>query len=613
MAAGQPFTILHTNDWQSRLLGFGPNTEYTPETINDDDTIGGVARLSAYIDQLRDQNKEQPVLLLDGGDISQGTLFHTLYREQAFELRLMKMLGYDALTLGNHEFDFRTDGLSRMLASASRYMDELPPIITSNLELAPAQKHLEEQGVIQRWKIIEKNGIRFGLFGLIGKGADEVTPSAKPSTFSDQIKTARRMVKLLREEQKADVVILMSHSGVVKNDDGSWGGEEVEYARQVTGIDAIVGGHSHTALFEPIMVNGVPIVQAGSEIRYLGELSLTLNENRKVTVNSYTLHAIDDQTAGNKAVSAKIDRFKDLVSREALADSGYSFDQTLVKTPATLSRALDDQALGNLVADGIRQATDSDIAMTSNGVLRDDIIMGGNGYQAVADIFRLQPLGMGIVDDKPGYPLLKVWLTGREVRDLLEVLSFAWTAKSEDYYPRFSGVRFTYNTLRPPLDRIINIELGSYDTGFAPLNINDNSRLYSLGTSSYVGSFAWVIEELSYGLITIVPKDEQGNPLADLSKALVDRNPDIEGVQEYKNWQAQLDFFARLPDTDGDGIADITLNKQTTAPRMIAIASLSPVAMLRNATGIIWTVTGFLFILLAIMLRGIYRIYRRMS
>ena len=609
-AAGQPFTILHTNDWQSRLLGFGPNLEYSPETVGDDKTLGGVARLATLIDERREMLEGQPVLLLDGGDISQGTLFHTLYRDHAPELRLMKELGYDALTLGNHEFDFRPDGLSRMLESAKNHLDEIPAIITSNLELPPQQKHLHETGVIQKWKIIEKNGIRFGLFGLIGKEADEVSPNAKPAIFEDQIATARFMVRLLREEQRADVVILMSHSGVVQKPDGSWGGEEVEYARQVPGIDAIVGGHSHTALHEPIIVNGTPVLQAGSDTRYLGELSMIRQENGTVTISGYKLHTVDDRIRGKDSVTQQVAGFKALIDQEVMADSEYSLDQHIARTPKTLTRAYEDPILGNLVADGIRQATGSDVSMTTNSLIRDDLLKGDSGIQSVSDIFRLQPLGVGM-DDQPGYPLMKVWMTGKELRGLMEIMSFAYLIKGDDYFPRFSGIRFTYNTLRPPLDRITSIEVGSHATGFEPLDMSNNSKLYSFSATSYVGEFAWVVKDLSYGLVNIIPKDEQGRPLADLQQSIVDRFPEKEGLQEYKNWQAQLDFFASLPDSDGDGIADITLNKNATETRMQAISSLKPENLLRNATWILWTVTGVLFTILLILIVIFVRIFGR--
>ena len=606
LADEKPFTILNTNDWQSRLLGFGPNTEYTPESINDDLTIGGVARLATLIDELKLEHKEQPLLLLDGGDVSQGTLFHTLYQQQAFELRLMKQLGYDAITLGNHEFDFGTNGLSRMLTAAQEHLSSIPPIIASNLMLAPAQKKWQENGVIQPWKIIEKGGIRFGLFGLMGKNADEVTPAAKPSTFKDQVETAKAMVKLLREEQQADVVILLSHSGVEKNSNGTWGGEEVEYAKQVSGIDIIVGGHSHTALHKPIQINDTIIIQAGSEIQYLGELNMALDNNNNVKFDNYTLHPINDTILGDQSIINLTKHFQQLVNEHALSKLGYDFDQKLVKTSQTLKRSEGQHTLGNLISDGIRQAANSDIAMTANGVIRDDLYHGKNGYQSVSDIFRLQPLGVG-ADGEPGYPLIKLWLTGKEVRELMEVLTFV-SLKGASYSPQLSGVRLTYNALRPPLDRITALAIGDSKNGYQPV---DPDKLYSFATSSYVGDFLWLIDEMSFGLIAITPKNEKGAPLAGLEMAIIDRDPNTPGVQEYKNWQAQLNFFAGLPDADRDGIANITLDGATTAPRMQRISSLWPNDLLRNATWIVWTGIVVLLTLLGCLGACLFRALKK--
>ncbi|WKD49748.1 bifunctional metallophosphatase/5'-nucleotidase [Microbulbifer spongiae] len=610
MAKEIPFSILHTNDWQSRLLGVGPNSEYTPNSINDDQTIGGVARLATLIDDRQKALGEQPILLLDGGDISQGTLFHTLYRKHAPELRLMKTLGYDAVTLGNHEFDFRSDGLSKMLEAAKEHLQELPPIITSNLKLPPAQQHLQKDGTILEWKVIEKHDIRFGLFGLIGNEAAEVlAPDDNPAVFADQITTAKNMVKLLREEQNADVVILMSHSGVRRMEDGSWGGEEVQYAQQVPGIDVIVGGHSHTLLMEPIMVGETAIVQAGSGTRYLGELNLGIDESGKVSVKHYQLHRIDDSMLGKPDVTVQVEKFKSLINQEVMTGD-FSFYRPLVQTPKTLTRDYSDNALGNLVADGIRFASGSDIALTTNSLIRDDLIAGESGVQSVSDIFRLQPLGIG-PDDQPGYPLMKIWMTAKEIRGLMEVMSFAYMIKGNDYYPHFSGLRFIYNTLRPPLDRITSIELGSDELGYVPLDLSDDSKLFSFSASSYVGSFARTISELSYGLVNIVPKDRHGQPVTDLNDSIIDRDPKIPGIQEYKNWQAQLNYFAQLPDVDGNGIGDIVLDQHITSPRMQAISSLKLSDLVANATPIVWVCVLVLLLLAVLLIMLITRIARR--
>ena len=181
-------------------------------------------------------------------------LFHTVTRETGGELRLMTELGYDAATLGNHEFDFRPAGLAAMISSAHKIKgDALMPLLSSNLGFDPARSEDDslqahyEAGRIAPYKLIDKGGIRFGLFGLLGNNAVAVSPMIKPAVFADPVETAKAMVATLREEG-AEVVILLSHMGVVQQADGSWRGEEVELVEQVPGIDIVVGGHSHTAL-----------------------------------------------------------------------------------------------------------------------------------------------------------------------------------------------------------------------------------------------------------------------------------------------------------------------------------------------------------------------------
>ena len=136
-ASPDTVTLLHTNDWQSRLLGAGPNAEYTPDSTDDDDTVGGVARLADLIQQRRAAAGERgPVLVLDGGDVTMGTLFHTIAVETGTELQLMEMMGYDAVTLGNHEFDFRPEGFARMVRAAQAG-GGAPPLLATNLVTDP--------------------------------------------------------------------------------------------------------------------------------------------------------------------------------------------------------------------------------------------------------------------------------------------------------------------------------------------------------------------------------------------------------------------------------------------------------------------------------------------
>lgn len=608
-AVERSFTILHSNDWQSRLLGFGPDNEYTPASTGDDDTVGGVARLATLLRERRAAAEGEAVLVLDGGDFTMGTLFHTVAREMGSELRLLSELGYDAAVLGNHEFDFRPAGLAAMISSAHKAKgDALVSLLSSNIRFDPASKADDtlqahhEAGRILPYKLIERGGIRFGLFGLLGNNAVAVSPMIKPLTFADPVETAKATVAKLREEG-AEVVILLSHMGVTQQPDGRWRGEEVELVEQVPGVDIVVGGHSHVALPQPVLVNGhTPVVQAGSEIQYLGELRMTLGENGVQRVRDYRLHPINDSIAGDAAITAKVEDFKQVVSEHMLAPKGYSFDQPLAKVDQSLGRDFSETTLANLVTDALRHAAGADLAFTGNGTIRDDLLKGRYGVQSVSDLFRIAPLGIGQFDDEPGYPLIKTYVTGREIKTLLEVLLLAYQLRDSDsYYPRVSGVRFSYNPWRVPFDRVSRIEIGDPEQGYRPLDLND-TRLYSIGATSYVGSFTWLVPDLTKGLLNVVPKDAEGRPLPRIEDAIIDQDPDTEGVQELKEWQALLDHIRSLPDLDGDGLADIPTTGDAAEVRMQCLPSLHPAELFRLAGPLQWGVSAVVLLGLLLIL-----------
>lgn len=617
-AAERSFTILHSNDWQSRLLGFGPNNEYSPATLNDDETVGGVARLATLLQQRRSAAAEEAVLLLDGGDFTMGTLFHTISREMGSELRLMSELGYDAAVIGNHEFDFRPAGLAAMISAAHKVEgDALLPLLSSNMRFDPASKADDslqahfEAGRILPYKLIERGGIRFGLFGLLGNNAVAVSPMIQPLTFADPVATARETVAKLREEG-AEVVILLSHMGVTQQADGSWRGEDVELVEQVPGIDIVVGGHSHVALPQPVLVNGhTPVVQAGSEIQYLGELRMTLGDDGVTQVRDYRLHPIDDRIAGDAVITAQVEDFKQVVSERMLNPRGYRFDQPLAKVDQRLGRDFSDHTLANLVTDALRHAVDADLAFTGNGTIRDDLIKGRHGVQDVSDLFRIAPLGIGQFDDEPGYPMIKAYVSAREIKSLLEVLLLAYQLRDSDsYYPRVSGVRFTYNPWRVPFDRVSRIEIGDPVKGYRDLDLDD-TRLYSIGATSYVGSFTWLVPDLTKGLLDVIPKDAAGRPLPRIEDAIVDQEPNTPGVQELKEWQALLDHIRSLPDLDGDGLADIPTVGAAVEARMIRAPSLNPREMFRLAGPMQWGASAVVLLGVLLILGLLMRLLRR--
>ena len=194
------FTILHTNDMHSAFIGMGPASDYTPFELNDDKTRGGYARLAGLIARRKEaRNTEGPVLVLDAGDYSMGTAFGAATRETGGELQLMSRMGYDATTFGNHDFDLGPDGLGKSIVVASK-AGRVPAVVASNTDftgtdatLADLQR-LAKDGVIRRHLVIERGGIRFGIFGLLGKEAQFYTTGAGAVTFSDAIETAKEMV-----------------------------------------------------------------------------------------------------------------------------------------------------------------------------------------------------------------------------------------------------------------------------------------------------------------------------------------------------------------------------------------------------------------------------------
>ena len=323
--------------------------------------------------------------------------------------------------------------------------------------------------------MIERGGIRFGLFGVLGKEAIFYTNGGAVS-FSDAIETAREMVKVLRETEKVDVVIALSHGGLEKGKDGRYtDGDDVRLAKAVPGIDVVIGGHSHTELQEAIIVNGrTPVVQTGKEGKNLGELVITL-DGGKLKVESYRLYPIDDTIAGDRAIADEIEKLKKDVTEAVFASRGYSIDQPLAVAPRDLPNTFTDIAastlLANLVTDAFRNATKADIGFTANGLMRAGLTRGKSGVQTVYDVFAVAPLGAGVVDTTAGSALVTGYFTGQELKNLLEFFLVDNPAHPGEYFPRASGMRFRYDLSRPKFDVVTAIELGDLDRGYRAIDI----------------------------------------------------------------------------------------------------------------------------------------------
>ena len=558
-------TILHTNDLHSRLIGYAPESAYTPLKVNDDKTVGGFARIASIMKAEKESNNGT-TLILDAGDFLMGTLFPSLEKETGFQLRLMKTMGYDAICLGNHEYDFGPEWLAAVI-NTSRFKGEIPSLLASNAVFDNKDNRdddlekLFSDNIISRKLVLTKDGIKIGIFSILGKDADRVAPKAKPVTFAKQTSFAKKMVKELKSE-KCDLIICVSHSGVSKDKNGEWGGEDVDLARAVRGINLIVGGHSHTKLEQPLIINGIPIVQAGEFGQFVGRLSLTYS-NGNLKVDGYRLITVDDKIMGDKNVNQLIDEQKERISAEILKPLGMDYFKPVAETDFVLEGNdggdYINSNLGPIVADAIHYSVNNhtaqgtDVSMVAAGVLFDKIIPG---VQTAPDIFRVVPLGSGN-DNVPGYPLSRTYFTGRELKSIMEILLVAYKS-SPDNYCYYSGLRVEYNPDKGLLKKIKKIEILHSDGRIVNVDFSKkNKNLYSVTANSYMLGFLGIIKKMSFGLINVVPKDVAGNKVKDMKTTVIDMDEKLEGVQEGKEWLALLEFLNSMKDTNGNGIPDI--------------------------------------------------------
>ena len=272
-------TILHTNDQHSRIEPFDSSYSRNPNQ-------GGFARRAALIQKIRGEEKN--VLLLDSGDTFQGTPYFNFFGGE-LEFKLMSMMGYDASTMGNHDFDNGLEGFKKVLPNAKF------PFICSNYDF----KNTILDGQTLPYKIFNKNGIKVGIFGvgielagLVGK------KSYGETVYLNPVEIAQHYATFLRNEKKCDLVICLSHIGYDYKDNPRKISDKI-LASQTDGIDLILGGHTHTFLPEPqTFVNksgkNVMVNQVGWAGLLLGKINFYFDKNKKVKNISWNNQVIDD-------------------------------------------------------------------------------------------------------------------------------------------------------------------------------------------------------------------------------------------------------------------------------------------------------------------------------
>lgn len=589
--------------------------------------IGGFAKLKTIIDEINSTYPDS--FLLDAGDFSMGTPFQTIFKSQASELRMLGKMRYDVVALGNHEFDYRPDGLTKMLNTAATYQGTgtesvkvyeensyyyswvqktyplMPQVVLSNIdwkatladnELAPAAKKLKaamDGYGVQDYVIVEKQGIRMAVFGLMGLEAISQAPEAGV-LWKNYIERAKEVVDEIKRNGEADLILCLSHSGYYF-DDGEES-EDIQLAKEVPDIDVIISGHSHDVLEDEIIVGKTVIVGSGAYSDFAGHLVLKQGDDG-YTVSDYALIPLDQRVEGNFAIQNDVDGFRALVDSEYFTQFGYgyadvlatnSFDFTSMDTFGDVQK---EDTLGNLIADSliyaVKKAEGSkyvpvDVAVVPNGVVRGSI---AKGDVTVADAFNISSLGIG-PDGISGYPLVSVYLTGKELKAAAEVdASVSQMMNEARLY--FSGLSYTINSKRLFLNRATDIKLLKADGTKEKI---DNNKLYRVVADLYTCQMLGLVEDGSYGLLAVTPKDKDGVVITDFENNII-----TNSKGELKAWYAVASYI--------DAFKGNKIPAKYAAPegRKTINDSWNPIALLKQPNHVGLMLAGILLIPIAII------------
>jgi 5'-nucleotidase / UDP-sugar diphosphatase len=593
--------ILFTHDLHSYLQPIGvPGKNGVPVFE------GGYARL-AYAIKAQRAKYGGRTILVDGGDFAEGTLFHTVLPDEALEFTIMGMIGYDTTTLGNHDFDFCPSGLARMLRTARKKRDAVPALVASNVVFSGEAgdsdlKKAFAEYPVKEYLVIIRNGLRIGLFGMMGKDAATDASYATPVTFADQLDTARRMVRVLREKERVDLVICLSHSGTWAKKSVS---EDEILAKKVEGIDVIISGHTHKVLLAPIIINKTFIVSAGCYSAYLGALGLSRSGAAGYSVVSYELVHITGDLPQDTAVAARISEFENIVEQRYLSHFNYRFNQAIARSGFDLETVEylyahpGETRLGDLITDGYRYAVRKaegpayryvHAAIDPLGTIRSSFV---RGRITVADTFRVLSMGPGD-DGYSGNTLIAAYLTGSDLKNVMEIHPSIGPLK-DDAFLQVSGVRFKYNPHRVIFDRVYEMEVQDEKGAYLPL---EKEKLYRIVINSFIANMFDYLREKSMGLLSIQFRDRNGARVSekDLGSLSVRENANGRKVKE---WVSLAWYLQSFRDANGKGIPDIPDRYRNTDARIVATYSWSPVAIFGSGKPVTYAVLGLIILFTA--------------
>ncbi len=599
-------TVLFTHDLHSHFL---------PQRGSDGGESGGYARLASAL--ARERAAHPDALTLDGGDFSIGSLIQTLYTTQAAELRTMGAMGYDAATAGNHEFDHEGTGFASMLQAAFASGERVPALLMANCRPADSnpdqleiQRAMSVYGV-QESMLLERGGITYGIFGLMGLDSDDCAPTSG-FALEEPAAAAARCVAALKE-QGAQFIICLSHSGTSEDKKTS---EDEQLAQAVEGIDLIISGHTHTTLTEPIRVGNTYIVSAGPYCQNLGSVTIQWDDKGTRTLADYHLTPIDETLPDDPQIAALVEEWKEQVSGEYLGRYGLEYDQVLTTSEFDLltptSGVQEGNSLGELAADSIlwtvehleADAPDVDtVAVTADGVLRAPLYAGDLTTSMAFDV-----LSMGVgADGTSGYPLVAVYLTGKELKAAAEVdASVTPIMPAAQLY--ISGMSYAFNTHRMFFNRVYQANLCE-----APFVLNfqgsglariEDGKLYRVVAGRYIAEMLGTVKGKSMGLLSLEPKNADGTPVTDFETCIL---RDQFG-NEIKEWYALAAYLASFGE---NGVPEWYARPDG---RKTVSRSWNPITLLRSPNWITLAAAAVVIIaalIVVAVVRTVLRVKRR--
>ena len=446
--------------------------------------------------------------------------------------------------------------------------------------------------------ILERGGISYGVFGLLGEEADSNAPMSGME-FEPIAQAAERTVAAL-EAEGADFIICLSHSGT----DGAGKGEDVRLAREVKGIDLIISGHTHTTLTGPLRAGDTLIVSCGAYTANLGSITISWSPDGDKEVLDYRLIPVDGTVEEDPALERLVREFQPLVEEEYLDDYGVGFDQVLARsdfsfTPIEqLGEEHREDTLGSLIADSyvyaVQQAEGADYVPVDFAVVASGVIRGSlqAGEITTSDVFNVSSLGSG-GDGTPGYPLISVWITGKELRDAFEVDASVSPLMSEAQIYG-AGMTWSWNPRRMIFNKVYDCAQVLPDGSTVPI---ENDRLYRVVTGLYTGQMLGTVNAQSYGILTITPKDADGNVITDFEEHIL-HNPN---GSEVKEWYALASYLRSMG----------TVDERYAAPegRKTANPTWNPLNLLRGLNLFGALAVGLAVLVLALIALVVWRIF----